>query len=637
MQANYSDETLTGHIVGRDYCVEERIGKGGMAWIYRASHRHLGGEVAIKILFSQLIQDVELHTRFVREAQSQYALNHPHIVRVLDFIDDDGLVGFVLEWCNGGELIEWMPAPGIEAVRAIRPLLFPILDAVEYAHSEGIIHRDLKPHNILIQERHGVITPKVTDFGIAKFVQQQGRLTHPGMMVGTLHYMPPEQVRGYLELDHRCDVYSLGVILYQMLAGHLPFVGESMPLIMKILEQAPPTLDSDIPSDVADVVMRCLAKSPDDRFPTVLDLKHALAEALSSVKDTEHLIRYPIEQVRTTEEEGVRNSLLEDTPEFAGTLPVDALPSEERRVSELPFQPDIQIGPSREKDAQRGEDARHSVVRAIPQGLAHPEPHQEGKGPWGIRIWSILFVFFCGVGAMGYIIYHSYDLDLKTWFSRIELGLSGKGGPHVVKVSNRRRTTSRLPSVRRSIQHRRPPHLRGRLLQPTQKRSTTPSCEGPKEAYMCGIRVLKSMSQTRHHERRFVHARTLFIRACEMHHGQACIRAGLLFHTGWSKKRDDLKARVYFRMACEAKTPEGCVQWGHLLRKGFGGLRDVSKAALLYRQACNAGSKVGCKWTLHALQEGWFGSIACPRSVDVFQKACHSSNHASVCSSRCTQ
>ncbi|MCB9638032.1 MAG: protein kinase [Myxococcales bacterium] len=261
-----SDAALEGVILQNSYQVEKRVGRGGMAWIYRASHLRLGGEVALKILFSVLAEDEDTRQRFLREARIQYKLQHPNIIRVLDFIEVEGIVGFVMEWCAGGSLNDFLklnPSSTL-SMRDLSRLFEPILDALHYAHKQGVIHRDIKPHNILLQIQEDGFSPKLTDFGIAK-MEDDGLMTETGHMLGTAAYMAPEQVRSTRDVDIRADLYSLGIMLYRLTTGRLPFTAKFPAICVDILNKEPPPPVEAHPA-LQEVIMRCLHKDPDQRF-----------------------------------------------------------------------------------------------------------------------------------------------------------------------------------------------------------------------------------------------------------------------------------------------------------------------------------------------------------------------------------
>ena len=277
------DASLVGKIIKGQYRIIDRVGKGGMAWIYRAQHLTLREFIAIKILFPHLIEEPELCQRFLEEAQIQFKLKHPNIVAVTDVITEGPLVGIVLEWINGHDLkigLRRNKKP-LTAVQTYA-LMNPILEAICYAHEKGIVHRDIKPANILFKHDGARVLPKVADFGIAKLLNEADSHTATGSMMGTLEYMSPEQIRDSKAVDQRSDIYSLGVMMYRIASGKLPFRDKNSLNLMRLHEQAIPDLPSrwnqEISPELDELLLRCLEKEPDKRFQTCGELNDALAQ-----------------------------------------------------------------------------------------------------------------------------------------------------------------------------------------------------------------------------------------------------------------------------------------------------------------------------------------------------------------------
>jgi serine/threonine-protein kinase len=265
--------------IGSQYEVEGEIGRGGMSVVYRARDLRLNRAVAIKVLPPDLAMDPHIRARFTREAQTAAQLSHPHIVPIYDVGERHGLAYFVMAMLTGGNLgtlLTYEPRLPIEEARR---LLREVADALDYAHQRGVIHRDIKPDNILIDRESG--RALVTDFGIAWAMEAASRLTVTGIAVGTPTYMSPEQATGERTLDGRSDIYSLGVVAYQMLTGRLPFTASNaMALLLKHVTEHPrPILDlrPDAPAAMSNAIERALLKSPEDRWPTAATLRDALS------------------------------------------------------------------------------------------------------------------------------------------------------------------------------------------------------------------------------------------------------------------------------------------------------------------------------------------------------------------------
>jgi serine/threonine-protein kinase len=276
----------TGELVANKYRIERLIGSGGMAEVYSAVNILTDRRVALKWILPILAQSREVMLRFRREALAAGRINHPNVVAIFDVVEHQGSACMVLELLDGellsDRLLRLGPLPFIEAVA----ILLPAMRGVAAAHAQGVIHRDIKPHNIfLCLEGDGAIREvKVLDFGVSKLtvadVATAGDITLSGNVVGTPEYMAPEQIRSGTGIDHRIDVYSLGVVLYEMLAGRPPFVNQHFSgLMLEIMQQEPPPLARfrpDVPRRLAGVIQRAMLRDPDRRFPDVPTFIQAL-------------------------------------------------------------------------------------------------------------------------------------------------------------------------------------------------------------------------------------------------------------------------------------------------------------------------------------------------------------------------
>jgi len=251
-----------------------------MATVYRAEHRILGRPVAIKVLPPDLARDEQLMERFRREATLQANLRHPNIVAVHDFIVQDDTYAFVMEYAEGRTLEEVLGAVGgpIPFPRCLS-LFLPVLKALGFAHAQGIVHRDVKPSNIVIARVGGEEVVKVVDFGIARVLSRAQSSTTEGR-AGTLRYMSPEQCRGARSIDHRVDIYGLGVTLYEMTTGRVPFEYDSEFEMMRAhIEQQPPPPSTFFPAidpELDRVILTAIAKDPNERFPAIRQFREAL-------------------------------------------------------------------------------------------------------------------------------------------------------------------------------------------------------------------------------------------------------------------------------------------------------------------------------------------------------------------------
>jgi serine/threonine-protein kinase len=258
-----------GTLIGNRYEVIEKVGAGGMANVYRAKDHRLNRFVAVKVLKNEYSEDTKFVTKFRQEAQAVACLSHPNIVGVYDVGEEDGMYYIVMEFVDGITLKKYIEKKGKLSVRESVGISLQIASGLEAAHSNNIIHRDIKPQNILISKDG---TAKVTDFGIAKAASSN---TITANAMGSVHYISPEQARGGFS-DEKSDIYSLGVSMYEMLSGTLPFSGESAVAVAlaHIQEDVAPlaAIDGTIPKGLSNIVAKCMQKKTELRYPTAADL-----------------------------------------------------------------------------------------------------------------------------------------------------------------------------------------------------------------------------------------------------------------------------------------------------------------------------------------------------------------------------
>jgi serine/threonine protein kinase len=272
--------THVAQVLSANYELESEIGRGGMGIVYCARDKRLKREIAVKVLPPELSFRADIRQRFLREAETAAQLNHPNIVPIYTVEERDNLVYFVMAYIKGDNLGQRLQQHGPIAPVEVRRILREVADALSYAHNRNVIHRDIKPDNIIIDDETG--RAMVTDFGIARALTDSGdsRLTATGMAIGTPAYMSPEQSAGDSAIDGRSDLYSLGVVGYQMLCGQPPFVANNTPsMLVKHLSEKPIPVDQrwpDLPQDLSRAVMMCLEKDPADRFPNAAAFAVAL-------------------------------------------------------------------------------------------------------------------------------------------------------------------------------------------------------------------------------------------------------------------------------------------------------------------------------------------------------------------------
>jgi eukaryotic-like serine/threonine-protein kinase len=275
---------LTGKVVAGRYVIEEQLGSGAFGVVYRGVHTKLGRPVAIKVLHPHLVHEPTILARFRREARAAARLQHANLAAVLDVGETlDGRELIVLEFAEGRRLSELMDAP-LPAARVIA-LLQQLLRGLDHAHNAGLIHRDLKPDNIMVEQRpDGTEVPRIVDFGIATLrdgedTAEGGRLTASGQMIGTPLYMSPEQAR-LDPYDHRADLFALGVMSYEMLAGTIPFDGSAIEVALANINRDPPSIESRsgvvVDRLLEAFVRKLMARRVDDRFASA----HAALQAL---------------------------------------------------------------------------------------------------------------------------------------------------------------------------------------------------------------------------------------------------------------------------------------------------------------------------------------------------------------------
>src|ERR1051326_6247362 len=279
-------ETLTINSTISHYRIVSKLGAGGMGEVYRARDERLGRDVAIKVLPPEFAKDADRLRRFEQEARATSALNHPNILTVYDIGTHEGAPFIVAELLEGEELRAQLDNGALPVRKAIE-YAQQITSGLAAAHEKGVVHRDLKPENLFVTQDGRI---KILDFGLAKLKTQKlaGTVdadaptkmpqTDPGTVMGTVGYMSPEQVRGG-EADHRSDIFSFGVILYEMLSGQRAFGGSVGEMMSAILKEEPPeitTINSKVPTPLEHVVNHCLAKRVEERFQSARDLGFAL-------------------------------------------------------------------------------------------------------------------------------------------------------------------------------------------------------------------------------------------------------------------------------------------------------------------------------------------------------------------------
>jgi len=272
---------FSGKILNNRYILLEKIGDGGMALVYRAKDSTLNRYVAVKILRPEFATDFDFVSKFRRESLAAASLSHPNIVSIYDVGQDEGLNYIVMEYIKGKTLKDYIKEKGKIKYDEALKITYQIALALDHAHKNGVVHRDIKPHNILITEDNIV---KVTDFGIAR-ASTANTVTNTGKVLGSVHYLSPEQARGGFS-DHRTDIYSLGVVLYEMLVGRPPYDAESpITIALKHIQDdvvEPLHFEPNIPQAVNDIVVKMMQKDMTKRYQNAKELLEDINRALQN-------------------------------------------------------------------------------------------------------------------------------------------------------------------------------------------------------------------------------------------------------------------------------------------------------------------------------------------------------------------
>ncbi|UKK99220.1 Stk1 family PASTA domain-containing Ser/Thr kinase [Brevibacillus brevis] len=289
---------MEGQRLGGRYQIESRVGGGGMAIVYKAKDLILNRPVAVKVLRSQFGTDEDFVNRFRREAQAVASLSHPNVVGVYDVGQDGDTHYMVMEYIEGYTLKEVIIQRGALPVEEAVRIAEQICDALDHAHQNQIIHRDIKPHNIMIGKNGRV---KVTDFGIARAVTS-ATITHTNAMLGSVHYFSPEQARGGIT-GEKSDIYSLGIVLYEMVTGELPFSGDSpISVALKHLQEPlpePRQVNPAIPQSVENVILKALVKDPFLRYASASEMLEDLETCLFPERLNEEKLTFPVDEEMT--------------------------------------------------------------------------------------------------------------------------------------------------------------------------------------------------------------------------------------------------------------------------------------------------------------------------------------------------
>ena len=335
-----------GQIIGGRYEIVKSIGEGGMANVYLANDKILDRKVAIKVLRGDLANDEKFIRRFQREAQSVANLSHPNIVEVYDVEEEEGQHYIVMEYIEGKTLKQLLQKRGSLTLSEVIDIMLQLTDGLAHAHDAYIIHRDIKPQNIMIQD-DGLV--KITDFGIAMALNAT-QLTQTNSVMGSVHYLPPEQANGKSSTI-KSDIYSLGILMYELITGSVPFKGDNaVEIALKHLKEKIPSIrrqNPTIPQSVENIVLRATAKNPKNRYDSVKDMNKDLKECLNEDKKNEKKIvfEYPENDIDDTK---VTTNIKKSKPEIEEPKDLDEL-KEKKKIEEQNNDEEV-IGSMTKKD-----------------------------------------------------------------------------------------------------------------------------------------------------------------------------------------------------------------------------------------------------------------------------------------------
>lgn len=309
---------IIGHLLNERYRIKERIGGGGMANVYLAYDLILERKVAIKVLRMEFVNDPEFIERFDREAQATTSLSHPNIVSIYDVGEEDDILYIVMEYIDGLTLKEYIIQNGPLSVEKAVDIMEQLSSAIQHAHENGIIHRDIKPQNVLIDHNGRV---KVTDFGIAIALSATA-LTQTNSVLGSVHYLSPEQARGG-KATKKSDIYSLGIVFYELITGELPFTGQSpVSIALKHLQNDLPSvrqLNSTIPQSIENIIIKSTAKDPFHRYASVAEMGEVISVSLHPENINERPYELPVQTGEETKAIPIITDEMTEQMDMTGT------------------------------------------------------------------------------------------------------------------------------------------------------------------------------------------------------------------------------------------------------------------------------------------------------------------------------
>lgn len=393
----------SGHLLNDRYKIKEKIGGGGMANVYLARDIILDRDVAVKALRTEYIHDAEFIARFDREAQSASSLSHPNVVNIYDVGEEEQLLYMVMEYVDGMTLKEYIQHYGPIDVHESLDIMKQITSAISHAHANDIVHRDIKPQNILIN-RFGQI--KVTDFGIAIALSATS-LTQTNSILGSVHYLSPEQARGGTATK-KSDIYSMGIVLFELLTGRLPFSGQSpVSVALKHLQSSTPSVrryNQDIPQSVENIVLKATAKDPFHRYETIYTLEDALETALDPDRVNEPPYEPPVEAGEETKAIPIITGAQMEENLDQATL-VHQFNDSTREFNDDQDQPAVDEEDSvkkangkKKKKTKKGKNGNKTSKKNKKAGK-----EKKGKKKWLIALFVLFFLLAAAVAALLFV------------------------------------------------------------------------------------------------------------------------------------------------------------------------------------------------------------------------------------------
>jgi predicted Ser/Thr protein kinase len=397
------------------YEILEELGRGGFAVVYKARDVELERIIALKVLHPYWTEDPGFAARFRREARSAANLHHAHIITIYDAGEDRGQLYIAMEYLSGHTLRELLKASGALALEQALPILEQIAEALDYAPEQGVIHRDIKPSNVMVDDRRPTkIYTTLMDFGLVKAMESEEGLTSLGTILGSPEYMAPEQA----DLDRKDEIgpatdrYALGVIVYEMLTGQVPFPGNTPSTLVAHMQKAPPdpqAIRANLPGSVARVLLKALSKSPENRYPSALALVEALAEAGTGAEGkikAEAEAEARPKRMAQPEARQAPESIQEETKRIAERQAPASVQEKTERIAQAKLEPDAKA------KVEKARASTLSKIEAVLPQILRPDSLADYAGQWKLWAWWVLS---SGVGmAAGFTVLWILIVTMKV-------------------------------------------------------------------------------------------------------------------------------------------------------------------------------------------------------------------------------